>query len=140
MSRRAVAAAVTALLVAAPLAVTAVADAGPVLGAVEVATDPVADAAGICDPLDPAHCLQPWPNDFYTVPDASTDTGRRLALNPAAMPRNVGGVPIDPTEYNRNDGFSPGNLIVTKVPGLDTPAWCRSPTSSGTPTRTRPRS
>ena len=29
---------------------------------------------------------------------------------------------IDPTEYNRSDGFSPGNMILTKVPGLDTPA------------------
>ena len=26
---------------------------------------------------------------------------------------------IDPTEWNRNDGFSPGSLIVTYVPGLD---------------------
>ena len=38
------------------------------------------------------------------------------------MPRNKDGEPIDPTEYNRSDGFSPGNLIITKVPGLDTPA------------------
>jgi hypothetical protein len=75
----------------------------------------------ICDPIDPAACLLPWPNDFFTVPDGYTDTGRRVSLNPAAMPRNVAGVPIDPTDYNRNDGFSPGALIVTKVPGLDTP-------------------
>jgi hypothetical protein len=120
MSRRALAAAVTALLVALPIA----ASAAPALPAAQapVSTDPVAAAAGLCDPLDPAHCLQPWPNDFFTVPDAGTDTGRRLALNPAAMPRNAAGVPIDPTEFNRNDGFSPGNLIVTKVPGLDSPA------------------
>ena len=37
------------------------------------------------------------------------------------MPRNKNDVPIDPTEQNRADGFSPGNLIITKVPGLDTP-------------------
>ena len=35
------------------------------------------------------------------------------------MPRNVAGKPIDPTDWNRADGFSPGSLIVTYVPGLD---------------------
>ena len=34
------------------------------------------------------------------------------------MPRNLAGKPIDPTEWNRNDGFSPGALIVAQVPGL----------------------
>ena len=38
------------------------------------------------------------------------------------MPRNVAGKPIDPIEYNRNDGFSPGTPIITKVPGLDNEA------------------
>ena len=37
------------------------------------------------------------------------------------MPRNVAGNPIRPDEWNRNDGFSPGQKITTKVPGLDTP-------------------
>ena len=31
-----------------------------------------------CDPLDPAVCLQPFPNDYFTVADPSTDTGRRV--------------------------------------------------------------
>src|SRR5215212_9306764 len=72
-----------------------------------------------CDPLDPAVCLQPWPNDFFTVADATTDTGRRLNLDVLAMPRNIAGNPIQPADWNRNDGFSPGQKIVTKVPGLD---------------------
>jgi hypothetical protein len=75
-----------------------------------------------CDPLDPAVCLLPWPNDFFTVADATTDTGKRLNLQLADMPRNVANNPIRPDEWNRNDGFSPGQEIVTKVPGLDTPA------------------
>ena len=74
-----------------------------------------------CDPLDPAECLQPFPNDFFTVADRTTATGRRLAIPRAAMPTNKGGRPIDPTDIDRFDGFSPGNLIVTKVPGLDNP-------------------
>ena len=35
------------------------------------------------------------------------------------MPRNKDGVPIDPTDMNRADGFSPGSMIIVKVPGLD---------------------
>jgi hypothetical protein len=73
-----------------------------------------------CDPLDPAVCLQPFPNDYFTVPDSSTDTGRRVNFDITAMPQNVAGNPIRPDEWNRNDGFSPGQELVTKVPGLDT--------------------
>jgi hypothetical protein len=80
------------------------------------------DSIAGCDPIDPTVCLLPFPNDYFTVRDDTTATGRRVALSPLAMPRNVAGVPIDPTDYNRNDGFSPGSLIVTRVPGLDTPA------------------
>ncbi len=86
---------------------------------------PGAAAAATCDPLDPAECLQPWPNDYFTVADRSTPTGRRLAIPRASMLKNKDGVPIDPTDINRFDGFSPGNLIVTKVPGLDSPAAFR---------------
>ena len=75
-----------------------------------------------CDFLDTSACLHPWPNDFFTRGDDSTDTGRRLDIDRLAMPRNVAGVPIDPTDMNRADGFSPGNLIVTHVPGMDNQA------------------
>ena len=81
-----------------------------------------APSQAACDPLDPAVCLQPWPNDFFTVEDPTTDTGRRLDLQLLDMPRNVANNPIRPEEWNRNDGFSPGQEIVTRVPGLDTPA------------------
>ncbi|MDX1497766.1 MAG: hypothetical protein R3352_09435, partial [Salinisphaeraceae bacterium] len=72
-----------------------------------------------CDYLDPAHCLYPFPNDFYTREDAGTVTGKRINLNILAMPRNTAGKPIDPTEWNRNDGYSPGQMIMAYVPGLD---------------------
>jgi hypothetical protein len=88
----------------------------------------VQEALG-CDPLDPALCLLPFPNDAFTVADAATDTGRRVAFSPTAMPRNGAdltagslggeGKPVDPTEWNRSDGFSPGSAILTLVPGLD---------------------
>jgi hypothetical protein len=72
-----------------------------------------------CDFLDPAVCLYPFPNDHFTT---GTGSSRRLNLRPDSMPKNVAGKGVDPSAWNRNDGFSPGQLIVTKVPGLDTPA------------------
>jgi hypothetical protein len=79
-----------------------------------------------CDPLDPAVCLFPFPSDYFTVADPSTDTGRRVNFSPAAMPRSGAeateggeGKPIDPTEWNRQDGFSPGSMVLTYVPGID---------------------
>ena len=77
-----------------------------------------------CDFIDPAVCLFPWPNDHFTR-EAKTPTGRRLALARASMPRNKDGVPIDPADMNRADGFSPGSPLITKVPGLDTLAAAR---------------
>ena len=65
-------------------------------------------------------CLQPFPNDMFTEP-APTATGRRLALRDELMPRNRAGKPIDASDYNFSDGFSPGQAIITRVPGLDTP-------------------
>jgi hypothetical protein len=72
-----------------------------------------------CDPLDPSVCLYPFPNDLFTVDDAETDTGLRLNLNQASMPQNNSDVPIDVTDYNRSDGFSPDGQLVFHIPGFD---------------------
>jgi hypothetical protein len=74
-----------------------------------------------CDPIagTGTSCLLPWPNDYYTAPDASTGTGRRLALKPGFLPANNAGVHIDPIQLNRSDGFSPGSTITVQVPGID---------------------
>jgi hypothetical protein len=82
---------------------------------------PASDLQG-CNPLDPSVCLYPFPSDYVTRADANTPTGRRLDLRLAAMPRNLAGKPIDNSEIDRLDGFSPGDPITVKVPGLDTPA------------------
>lgn len=94
----------------------------PLLALLTLALTPAAAQAGACDDLDTSVCLLPWPNDRFTKADPSTDTGRRLDLGIDQTPRNAAGKPIDPTEYNRNDGFSPGTLILARVPGLDTQA------------------
>ena len=78
-----------------------------------------------CDFIGTGACQLPWPNDYFTKRDRRTDTGRRLALVKSAMPRNKTGKPIDPSDMNRADGFSPGSALLVKVPGLDTPAAAR---------------
>src|SRR6476469_6466169 len=78
-----------------------------------------APASAQCDNLDPAVCLQPFPNNYFTKPSSKTDTGRKVNFSITDMPRNAAGKPIQPGQWNRNDGFSPGSLITTYVPGLD---------------------
>ncbi|HEX4903449.1 MAG TPA: hypothetical protein VFV42_11605 [Acidimicrobiales bacterium] len=85
----------------------------------DLAADAVATAAGACDELDTRLCLLPFPNDRFTTLDPSTPTGRRVDLSPLATPRSLGAKPMDPTEWNRNDGFSPGAMVLTYVPQLD---------------------
>src|SRR3954469_6836081 len=63
-----------------------------------------------CDALDPSVCMLPFPNDYLTKADPTTPTGRRLDFDLAGMPSNKAGKPIDPTDWNRADGFSPGSL------------------------------
>lgn len=70
---------------------------------------------------DGSLCLLPFPDDFYTIADPSTATGRRIDLKTAAMPQNATGKPVDAGPYHLNDGFSPGQAIVLRVPGLDNP-------------------
>ena len=81
-------------------------------------TSPLPNPTG-CDSIDASACMLPFPNDLYTRADPSTRTGRRLDFSLLGMPRNVAGKPIDPTEWNRSDGFSPGSEIITKIAGLD---------------------
>ncbi len=80
--------------------------------------------AGDCDFIgqqDGSMCMLPFPDDYYTVADSSAATGRRVNLKTPGMPANVSDVHIDAASYDLNDGFSPGQAIVLRVPGLDTP-------------------
>jgi hypothetical protein len=110
-----------------PVPVPAPAAPAPPAAVVPPADEPVVPKIDVsnadrCDFTAPVKCLLPFPNDYFTVADSSTPTGRRLNLNAESMPANVHGTHIDPTDYNRADGFSPGSAIVVKVPGMDTPA------------------
>ena len=72
-----------------------------------------------CDPLDPTRCLYPYPNDYFTLADASTPTGRRLHLASASMPANFANKPVDPSALNALDGFSVGPMLVFDIADLD---------------------
>ena len=73
----------------------------------------------VCEILDQRQCFLPFPSDFFTTGDASTDTRRRVQLVDGGAPTNASGTTIDLTEWNRNDGFSPNTPILTYIADLD---------------------
>ena len=75
--------------------------------------------AAYCDITQPAMCLFPFPNDYFTREDPETVTGKRVNLDRRAMPVNIEGAVMEPDEYNRNDGFSIGSALLTYVEGID---------------------
>ncbi|CAI8056253.1 hypothetical protein GBAR_LOCUS30655, partial [Geodia barretti] len=73
---------------------------------------------GPCDPLTPEYCQLPWPNSFFTRPDAAAATGLRVNMSQETWPRDSTGRGVDPVEWNTMDGFSPFPSIMTYFPGL----------------------
>lgn len=72
-------------------------------------------------------CLAPFPNDFYTREDSTSETGKRLDLDPESTPKNSDGVHVSVLPLNQSDGFSPGPLLSVRIPGLDNqPAFDQS--------------
>jgi hypothetical protein len=67
-------------------------------------------------------CMLPFPDDFYTSADPGSPTGRRIAFQTEGTPTNVLGEHVQASPYNAADGFSPGSVILLKVPGLETVA------------------
>jgi hypothetical protein len=72
---------------------------------------------GNCNPLGANHCMTPWPSSVFEVDDASSETGRRLAIPEGTLPSNFDDSPIDPAGWNLADGFSPSAPIVLSFPG-----------------------
>jgi hypothetical protein len=63
--------------------------------------------------------MYPFPNDWFTIVDPTKDTGKRVNFTNLGTPRNASNVPIESSDYNRNDGFSVGPTILTHVPNID---------------------
>ena len=81
-----------------------------------------------CDPIDSGACLLPFPSNAYTVTDTATDTGLRVNMAPGSAGSSTKGAPVELTEWNRNDGFSPDSTLLAYVPGIDAttsklPSW-----------------
>ena len=76
-------------------------------------------AAGPCDPLDDGHCMMPFSNDYFTVTDASSPTGRRLNFSTDGMPRTATDIPVEPTKWGVVDGFSVGPMLVSFEQEID---------------------
>ncbi|GAA1983711.1 hypothetical protein [Catenulispora subtropica] len=72
-----------------------------------------------CDPIAGTSCLLPFPDDWYTRPDHSTPTHRRIDFSSADLPASALAGATDPTSWNRLDGFSPGSALVLTVTTLD---------------------
>ncbi len=70
----------------------------------------------IAEPSNPL-CLLPFPNDYYTVPDSGSPSGRRIDLSTQGMPANVLGQHIDAAPYNASD-FAAGHRYVVALRDL----------------------
>lgn len=75
--------------------------------------------ADYCDITQTDLCLLPYPNDYFMRDDPATPTGKRVNFDVMAMPTNQKGKAIDPTEFNRSDGFSIAGTLITRVEGID---------------------
>jgi hypothetical protein len=81
----------------------------------------VRTAAAGCDPLIEESCLLPYPSSHFLRPDPSTPTGLRVAYPATALPRSAAGTPVDPTDWNTLDGFSPGPMLIALFPDTGAP-------------------
>lgn len=73
----------------------------------------------IAQPGNPV-CMLPFPDNYYTVSDPATATGLRVNFKTEGMPANGRGEHIEAEPYDTSDGFSPGSVILVKVPGIET--------------------
>ncbi len=72
-----------------------------------------------CDPINGNRCAFPYPNDYFTIPAAATDTGLQLNLGSQSLPRNGSQSAVDPTRFNEADGFSIGPMLLIGDASID---------------------
>ena len=79
----------------------------------------------VCNPLGTGpgeDCLLPFPSSFYTRPDPGSPTGLRVELTHARLPRSRFGRLLDPSPYNRRDGYSAVGPLLALFPARIAPA------------------
>ncbi len=67
-----------------------------------------APLSAACEQLDGTRCLLPWPSSTYTVVDATSATGLRLAIDRRSVP-----IHDVPDSLNRANGFSVATPLAT---------------------------
>ena len=79
-----------------------------------------------CDDSDLNRCFLPWPSNRYTVADPTTQTGLRLAIDPAGLPID------DRVDYlNQADGYSRATGVAAAFVGaINTDALSWDPVDS----------
>ncbi len=87
----------------------------------EIDTSNAANCDFIAQPSDTT-CMVPFPDDYYTTAEPSSATGLHVHFTEEGTPANVLGQHIEPGPYDEADGFSPGSVILVKVPGMETTA------------------
>ena len=73
------------------------------------------DRPDLCEILNNAECMLPYPSSRFLVP-ANTPTGYRVAFPVGGMPAQ-NGQPLSPAPYSKLDGFSPTVQILMNFPG-----------------------
>jgi hypothetical protein len=76
-----------------------------------------APLSAACDANDAIRCALPWPSSVFTVPDATSATGLRVAVDAQAHVRGDRA-----TTLNRSDGFSRVTPVVTAFAATLDPA------------------
>jgi hypothetical protein len=57
----------------------------------------------------------------FLDPDGTTPTGLRVHYDLGSLPTNASATPVDPTDWNTLDGFSPGPMILALFPDTGLP-------------------
>jgi hypothetical protein len=70
-----------------------------------------------CDPIVPSRCGFPMPSNVYLAGDPRTVTGKRVAFGRTSLPAFAADAYTDPRGFGDLDGFSPGQPILTDMPG-----------------------
>ena len=58
------------------------------------------NARGPCDPLTPEYCQLPFPNSFFTRPDADSPTDVRVNMSADTWPKDSFGRGLNPVHWN----------------------------------------
>lgn len=85
---------------------------------------------GDCNPVDPGHCMLPFPSSFFLREDTTAPSGHRVDFGPTSLVENIDGVRMNPGEWNRKDGFPIMGGLFTLLPGV-TVDGAASPTTIG---------